>query len=85
MFKLEESKQICPVDEDKLKVAGKKFVRSEIRYIPAEVSVVNIFMETYECRKCKKENRPGMFNASTPEPVLQHSYATASSVASSNE
>ena len=81
LFKLEESKQICPVDGDKLKVAGKKFMRSEIRYIPAEVSIVNIFRETYECRACKKENRPGMFNASTPEPVLQHSYATASSVA----
>ena len=81
LFKLEESNQICPVDGDKLKVAGKKFIRSEIRYIPAEVSVVNIFMETYECRTCKKEDRPGMFNASTPEPVLQHSYATASSVA----
>ena len=81
LFKLEESKQICPIDGDKLKVAGKKFIRSEIRYIPAEVSIVNIFRETYECRTCKKEDRPGMFNASTPEPVLQHSYATASSVA----
>lgn len=81
VFKIEESKQICPTDGNKLSVVGKKFVRSEIRYVPAEVSVVNIYQETYECRTCKKENRPGMFNPTTPEPVLQHSYATSSSVA----
>ena len=81
VFKIEESKQICPTDGNRLSVVGNKFVRSEIRYVPAEVSVVNIYQETYECRTCKKENRPGMFNPTTPEPVLQHSYATASSVA----
>ncbi|MSU01616.1 IS66 family transposase [Tissierella sp. DSM 105185] len=81
VFKIEESKQICPTDGNRLSVVGNKFVRSEIRYVPAEVSVVNIYQETYECRTCKKENRPGMFSPSTPEPVLQHSYATDSSVA----
>ena len=70
VFKIEESKQICPTDGNKLSVVGKKFVRSEIRYVPAEVSVVNIYQETYECRTCKKENRPGMFNPTTPGPVL---------------
>ena len=81
IYKLEETQQICPVDKNKLTVVGKKFIRSEIKYIPAEISVVNIYQETYECRKCKKEGRPGMFNPYTPEPVIQHSYATASSVA----
>ncbi|MFZ7131281.1 MAG: IS66 family transposase [Eubacteriales bacterium] len=81
VFKLEESQQVCPVDGNKLSVVGKKFIRSEIKYIPAEISVVNIYQETYECRKCKVENRPAIFNPYTPEPVLQHSYATASSVA----
>jgi transposase len=81
IFRLEESQQICPIDGNRLSVAGKKFIRSEIRYMPAEISVVNIYQETYECRLCKKENRPGIFNPNTPEPVLQHSYATASSVA----
>lgn len=81
VFRLEESQQICPIDGNKLSVAGRKFVRSEIRYIPAEISVINIYQENYECRTCKKEGRPGIFNPNTPEPVLQHSYATASSVA----
>ena len=81
IFKLEASQQVCPVDGSKLSVMGNKFIRSEIKYIPAEISVVNIYQETYECRACKKEARPGIFNPYTPEPVLQHSYATASSVA----
>lgn len=81
VYKLEESQQVCPVDGNKLSTVGKKFLRSEIKYIPAEISIVNIYQETYECRKCKKEGRSGMYNPYTPEPVLQHSYATASSVA----
>ena len=81
VFKLEESQQICPVDGSNLSIVGNKFLRSEIKYIPAEISIVNIYQETYECRTCKKEDRPGMYNPYTPEPVLQHSYATASSVA----
>ena len=81
VFKLEKSQQVCPIDGSQLDVVGKKFIRSEIKYIPAEISVVNIYQESYECRTCKKENRPGIFNPYTPEPVLQHSYATASSVA----
>ena len=81
VYKLDKSQQTCPIDGDNLSVLGKKFLRSEIKYIPAEISIVNIYQETYECRTCKKENRPGVFNPYTPEPVLQHSYATASSVA----
>lgn len=81
VFKLEASQQVWPIDGSRLSVVGNKFIRSEIKYIPAEISVVNIYQETYECRTCKKEGRPGIFNPGTPEPVLQHSYATASSVA----
>lgn len=55
IFKLEESQQVCPIDGSRLSVVGNKFIRSEIRYIPAEVSVVNIYQEIYECRTCKKE------------------------------
>ncbi|WP_424141321.1 IS66 family transposase [Sporosalibacterium faouarense] len=81
VFKLEESQRNCPSCGAGLSEAGKKFLRSEIKYIPAEISIVNIYQETYECRSCKKEGRPSIFNPYTPEPVLQHSYATASSVA----
>lgn len=81
VYKLDKSQRDCPACNESLSEAGKKFLRSEIKYIPAEISIVNIYQETYECRKCKREGRPAIFNPYTPEPVLQHSYATASSVA----
>lgn len=81
VYKLEESQRNCPTCGNNLEVLGKKFLRSEIKYIPAEISIVNTYQETYECKRCKEENRPSIFNPYTPEPVLQHSYATASSVA----
>jgi len=81
IFKLDKSQQVCPIDGSKFSVVGNKFIRSEIKYVPAEISVVNIYQETYECRECKKEGRPGIYNPYTPEPVLPHSYATASSIA----
>lgn len=81
VYKLDESQRICPIDGSSLSVLGKKFLSSEIKYIPAEISIVNIYQETYECKTCKKENRPAIYNPYTPEPVLQNSYATASSVA----
>ncbi|SDZ35587.1 zinc-finger binding domain of transposase IS66 [Proteiniborus ethanoligenes] len=81
VYKIEETQRNCPKCGDNISVVGKKFLRSEIKYIPAEISIVNIYQETYECRKCKKEGLPSFFNPYTPEPVLQHSYATASSVA----
>ena len=80
MHKLEELQRNCPTCGDNLEVVGKKFLRSEIKYVPAEISIVNIYQETYACKKCKKENRPSIFNPYTPQPVLQHSYATASGV-----
>lgn len=81
VYKLDSSQQTCPIDGHSLSIVGNKLLRSEIKYIPAEISIVNIYQETYECRTCKKQNRPGIYNPYTPEPVLQHSYATASSVA----
>lgn len=81
IYKLDPTQRTCPTCGENLSEAGKKFLRSEIKYIPAEISIINIYQETYECRKCKKEGRPAIINPYTPEPVLQHSYATASSVA----
>ena len=42
LFKLEESQQVCTVDGNRFSVVGNKFVKSEIKYIPAQISVVNI-------------------------------------------
>jgi hypothetical protein len=65
VYKLDKSQQTCPIDGNNLSVVGKKFLRSEIKYIPAEISIINIYQESYECKTCKKEHRPGIYNPYT--------------------
>lgn len=81
IYRLSEPDQICSVHDKKMHSIGIKFIRSEISYKPAEISIVNIYQESYECRTCKKEGQKHIFKAPKPEPLLQHSYASASSVA----
>ena len=51
IYRLSEPDQICSVHDKKMHSIGIKFIRSEISYKPAEISIVNIYQESYECRK----------------------------------
>lgn len=46
VYKLDKSQRVCSTCNESLSEAGKKFLRSEIKYIPAEISIVNIYQET---------------------------------------
>ena len=81
VFKLSDEDLICPECSAELKPVGEEFVRSEVEYIPAQLKVIDIYKEVYECRKCKQAGRPLMAKAPTTKPVIWHSYASASSVA----
>lgn len=80
-YTLEDEHQICPSCGSRLKKVGKKLIRRELNYIPAKLEVHNIYQTTYECRTCKKGNKPYMYNAPIDAPVIPHSYATSESVA----
>jgi transposase len=80
--KVDEDQRICPDCGTKLVSIGQKLIRQELHYIPAKLSIQNIYAESYECRACRKTGKPAILQAKTPEPVLQHSYASASTVAS---
>lgn len=56
-------------------------MRTEVAFIPARVQVIDLYRETLECRTCRKAEKPYMKKAPRPTPVLQHSIASASSVA----
>lgn len=71
----------CPDCGSGLSSIGQKLVRQELHYIPAKLSIQNIYAESYECRCCRKAGKPAILQAKTPEPVLQHSYASASTIA----
>lgn len=81
VFTLAEDDKVCITDGDKLHYAGKKYLRSEIEYIPATMKVVHIYQENWECRACRKEGRAYLKQSKTDSPLLQHSMASASSVA----
>ncbi len=71
----------CDVCHSELVLVGEEFVRTEVEFIPARVQAIDIYRETFECRTCRKADKPQMKKATTPAPVIQHSLASASSVA----
>jgi transposase len=78
---VEQKDRICPDCGHDLSSIGQKLARQELHYTPAKLSIQNIYTESYECRCCRKAGRPVIFSANTPAPVLQHSYASASTIA----
>jgi len=81
LYTLTDEDKVCSVDGDRLFPAGKKYLRTEIEYTPASMKLVAIYVETAECRTCRKEGRSYMIQAEPDQPVLQHSMASPSSVA----
>ncbi len=82
---LSENERICNTCGTKLEPIGKKFVRHEFRYTPAKGEVVDIYVETYKCPKCCEGYTPDeeskIVSAAAPNPLIQNSYASESSVA----
>lgn len=81
VFTFSEEDKICKIDGDNLHYAGKKYMRSEIEYIPATMKLIHIYEENWECRTCRKEERTYLKQAKADTPLLQHSMASPSSVA----
>lgn len=78
---LAEEDRFCEYCQTPLRSVGEEFVRTEIEFIPAKVRVIDYYRETFECRKCRKDGKPYMEKSPMPYPVIQHSYASASSIA----
>ena len=87
---LPHEKRIIPMHpEDKfciecgneLKLIGEEFVRTEVEYIPATLRVIDYYREVYECRKCRKNGASYIEKSPMVDPVIPHSYASATSVA----
>lgn len=81
IFELSETQRICPHCSGKLKHITNSFVRDELEYVPAKVYVKRILQEVCECPTCKKKGSSRIFKANYPDSLMNHSLATASSVA----
>lgn len=67
---LDERDRFCEIHDTPLVSVGETFVRTKIEFIPAKVRVIDIYAETYECRKCRKEGLPYMEKSPVPDPVI---------------
>ncbi|MHC1748078.1 MAG: IS66 family transposase [Cellulosilyticaceae bacterium] len=73
--------RFCEHCDSELHSIGEEFVRTEIEFIPAKVRVIDYYREAFECRSCRKKGEPHVEKAPMPYPVIQHSYASPSTVA----
>lgn len=78
---LAEEDRFCQACGSPLVSVGEEFVRTEIELIPARVRVIDYDRETFECRECRKNGKAYMEKSPMPCPVIQHSYASPSTVA----
>lgn len=80
---LSKEDQVCPECHGRLSSIGKKFLRQEIRVKPAEITIANMYQESFECRTCKKQNPDAyaIYTNDICKPVLPHSFASASAIA----
>ena len=72
----------CPECNSNFKLVGKKVVRTQIDFTPATFNVTEIVQNIYKCTKCGTEESeketPTFAKAKTPNPLLQHSFASPS-------
>ena len=85
-FEIEEydidAEEKCDVCKGELVKVGRKLVRQRVEYIPAKLSVVSVYQNTYKCISCgnkDSENTNDHFvKAAIPRPLLNHSFVSAS-------
>jgi transposase len=78
---LAEEDRFCEKCGNPLNPVGEEFVRTEIEFIPAKVRVIDYYRETFECRNCRKNGESYIEKSPMPYPIMQHSYASPSTVA----
>lgn len=85
---LPETERICPKCGAEPQPAGRKFLRDEIHFVPAKVTVTRIYARTYSCPECRREAakagsnaQHSLVTAAVPPALIPHSMATEQVVA----
>jgi len=81
LCQLAKEDQSCSYCNTEMTVLGKKFIREELRIIPAKVERIHYMQETMICPTCKEDDEPVIVTAKTPSPLMKHSLASPSTVA----
>lgn len=81
IYDLPESERICPRCGEMMSFVGEKLVRHDLEFIPARVVIHDVYIRSYGCNSCKRNSYGTIVSPTVSEPVIPHSYASASSVA----
>jgi transposase len=81
LVQLADKDKLCSFCDTEMTVLGKKFVREELRIIPAKVERIHYIQETMICTRCKEDDEPFIKSANVPAPLMKHSLASPSTVA----
>lgn len=82
LLEIPEEDRVCAKCGGKLKAIGKKYVRSEINFIPAQYECVEYYTVTYACENCEpKTGFASIYSVKAKPALLKHSFASASTVA----
>ena len=82
LLELQGEQLVCEKCGGTFRLIGKKYVKSEIIYIPASVKLLKYYACTYACDRCEKETGYAHIVGTTAPPsLMKHSLASPSSVA----
>jgi len=83
VYRLPEEDRVCPeCGHDHMAEIGQSHIRTEIEYIPAQCTVVEIYSEAYECTCCKENGiKDSIIKAATPKPLINKSGLASPSLA----
>ena len=81
LYTLPEEERICKRCGSPLVSMGKEKIRTEVQFIPAQVKIIDIYRESFQCLECRKQQHFVVEKPQVPHSVLQNSMATASAVA----
>ena len=72
----------CPECGGELELVGKKLVRQEIEYVPAQINIVQYVEHRYKCRNCGKDgsekDTSTFYKAEAPKALIPRSFISPS-------
>lgn len=78
---LPPEERLCPECGEQLHVMGRE-MRDELKFIPAQATIVRHISHTYACRHCEKQGEHvPILKASMPSPVIKGSFAAPEAIA----
>jgi transposase len=82
VLELQPDQRVCPNCGRLMVAIGKKYIKTEMIFIPQTVKIIKYYTMTYACPPCEKETGfARILSAAAPTSLMKHSLASPSTVA----